>query len=283
MSSLTLRRGAAPVSGATLWLLLPLWLVVPLGAHAQNAPPPPTPVQSSRPPPNAPPNARMTEPVDFTGYWVSIVTEDWRYRMVTPDKGDFPGVPLNPAGRALAVAWDPSKDEASGEQCKSYGAGAIMRVPTRLHITWVNDNSLRVDTDAGTQTRTFYFNGAAPAAGPPTWQGSSVATWEGLSRARGFEWGVVATGAAPRRPGYLKVMTRNLKAGYLRKNGVPYSASATVEEYFDSFKETNGDTWLVVTSVVTDPQYLAQPFLTSSHFKKLAGASGWTPTPCETK
>jgi hypothetical protein len=71
-----------------------------------------------------------------------------------------------------------------------------------------------------------------------------------------------------------------MKAGYLRKNGVPYSANASLEEYFDSFKELNGDVWLVVTSIVTDPQYLTQPFITSTHFKKLASASGWDPTSC---
>jgi len=62
---------------------------------------------------------------------------------------------------------------------------------------------------------------------------------------------------------------------------VPYGANTVVEEYFDSFNEPNGDSWLVVTSLVTDPEYLAQPYLTSSQFKKLPDASGWNPTPCE--
>src|SRR5580698_3732546 len=37
-------------------------------------------------------------PIDLTGYWVSVVTEDWRYRMMVPDKGDYQSVPLNPEG-----------------------------------------------------------------------------------------------------------------------------------------------------------------------------------------
>jgi len=231
-------------------------------------------------------NARTGAAADLTGYWVSIVTEDWRYRMITPDKGDFPGIFLTPEGQRIANTWDPAKDEASGDQCKSYGAGAIMRVPTRLHITWDDDSTLRVETDAGTQTRLFHFGNAVPPnSGPPTWQGYSVASWEGL-RPRGFVIPVVAGGGAGARPaeeGYLKVVTKDLRPGYLRKNGVPYGGNAVVEEYFESFKEPNGDTWLVVTAIVTDPQYLAQPYLTSSQFKKLPDASGWNPTPCEAK
>jgi hypothetical protein len=88
------------------------------------------------PPPGPPPVPKAAAPVDLTGYWVSLVTEDWRYRMVTPPKGDYTSVPLNPEGKKVADAWDPAKDEASGDQCKAYGAAGIMRVPGRLHITW---------------------------------------------------------------------------------------------------------------------------------------------------
>src|SRR5438552_18110694 len=72
---------------------------------------------------------KAVSPSDFTGYWVSLVTEDWLYRMVTPAKGDYASVPLNAEGRKVADGWDPAKDEAAGNQCKAYGAPAIMRVP----------------------------------------------------------------------------------------------------------------------------------------------------------
>ena len=233
-----------------------------------------------------PADPKTAAPEDLTGYWVSIVTEDWRYRMMTPDKGDYPGIFLTPEGQKIAQSWDPAKDEAAGQQCKSYGAGAIMRVPERLHITWDNDTTLRIETDAGKQVRLFHFNVTdTPKNEPPSLQGYSIASWEGL-RPRGFVLPTVATGGAPRArrdEGYLKIVTKNLAPGYLRKNGVPYGASATVEEYFDSFKEPNGDEWLIVTAIVTDPQYLAQSYLTSSQFKKLPDASGWNPTPCEAK
>jgi hypothetical protein len=222
---------------------------------------------------------KSAAPVDLTGYWVSVVTEDWRFRMMVPDKGDYQSVPMNPEGIKVADAWDPEKDQASGNQCKSYGAPAIMRVPGRLHLSWENDTTLRIDTDSGTQTRLLHFGEAPPATVAPQWQGFSVASWEGLAA----DAGPVPKGApGERHAGYLKVMTSHLKPGYLRKNGVPYSANATLEEYYDSFKEINGDVWLIVTTIVTDPQYLAQPFVTSSNFKKLPGASGWDPTPCRT-
>src|SRR6266852_2533716 len=102
-------------------------------------------------PPQPPPTPRAAAPIDLTGYWVSIVTEDWRYRMVTPPKGDFASVPLNAAARAVADAWAPAKDTAAGNACKSYGAAAIMRVPGRLHISWQDDTTLKIETDAGNQ------------------------------------------------------------------------------------------------------------------------------------
>src|SRR5947208_974881 len=129
-------------------------------------------------PPQPPPTPRAAAPIDLTGYWVSIVTEDWRYRMVTPAKGDFASVPLNPEGTRVGNLWDPAKDEAAGEQCKSYGAPAIMRVPGRVHITWESDAILKVEMEAGQQTRLFHFGKLQPPPTPPNWQGNSVASAE---------------------------------------------------------------------------------------------------------
>jgi hypothetical protein len=206
----------------------------------------------------------------LTGYWVSVVTEHWHLRMLVPPKGDFSMLPLNPEARRIANSWDPAKDAASGEPCKSYGAASIMRVPGRLHIHWADDNTLQVDIDSGTQTRRLRFGGAPPANQAPEWQGYSVAVWGG-QRGRG---------APATASGQLKATTTNMRSGYLRKNGVPYSEKAILEEYFDTFTEPNGDTWLVVTSIVTDPQYLTQPYATTVHFKKIPDGQGWDPTAC---
>jgi hypothetical protein len=231
-----------------------------------------------------PPTAQAAAPVDLTGYWVSIVNEDWRFRMLTPAKGDYASVPLNAEARKVADAWDPAKDEAAGEQCKSYGAAAIMRVPGRIHITWENGNTLRIDTDAGTQTRQFHFGSAQAPAGEPTWQGHSVAQWE-WGGARGQNTGVSGPdGTVERsRGGDLKVVTTHIRPGYLRKNGVPYSGNAVLTEYYHRTIEPNGDSWLIVTTLVEDPQYLARPFQTSTHFRKQADASGWDPSPCTSR
>ncbi len=219
-------------------------------------------------------SAKDTAPTDLTGYWVSLVTEDWRWRMVTPAKGDYPSIPLNDAGKRAANDWDPSKDEAAGEQCKSYGAGNIIRQPGRLHITWEDDNTLQVDFDAGTQTRLLHFGDWRAPGGPPTLQGDSIAQWEfaGGGRGRGQ--------ANQARGGDLKVVTSHLRPGYLQKNGVPYSGNAIITEYLQRADEENRDSLLIVTTMVEDRQYLTGQFVRSTHFKKLPDGSGWNPQPC---
>jgi hypothetical protein len=106
---------------------------------------------------------------------VSVITEDWKLRMVTPKKGAFDALPLNAEGRRVGNLWDPAKDEAAGEQCKAYGAGGLMRLPGRVHITWQDASTLKIETDAGTQTRIVKFGAASAPAGEPSWQGQSVA------------------------------------------------------------------------------------------------------------
>ena len=237
--------------------------------------------QASTSTPTPSPLARA--PVDLTGYWISIVTEDWRWRMVTPPKGDYSSVPLTPEARRAADAWDPARDEAAGEACRAYGAAAIMRVPGRIRLSWENETTLRVDTEAGTQARRFQFapsaaegsgDGASHSqvqADAASWQGRSVAEWQMAGARRG----------APPTGGALRVVTTGMRPGYLRKNGVPYSANARVTEYYNRTDEPNGDSWLIVTTVVEDPVYLTSRFVTSSHFKKAADGSIWNPTPCE--
>lgn len=250
--------------------------------------------QFGAPPPAGPPRpAKQVAPEDLTGYWVSVVTEDWRWRMVTPIKGDFASIPLNAEGRRIGNAWDPDKDTASGEQCKSYGAPAIMRVPGRLHISWADENTLKIETDAGTQTRLFHFMPGADAVlgvepPPPsnvqrTWQGYSIANWEKPVRGSGLPgFGLGATRAGTQGRS-LEVVTTDLRPGYLRKNGPPYSDNAVVKEYYDLHKERNGDTWFTVTTIVTDPKYLAEPFVTSTDFKKIPDGAGWSPSVCVAK
>jgi hypothetical protein len=224
----------------------------------------------------APPQTPMAAaPFDPTGYWVSLVSDEWRYRMLTPPKGNIDYVPVNAEGRRVADAWDPARDEASGEQCRGYGAGGIMRLPGRLHITWADDRTLRIDIDSGTQTRLLHFGGIAPASAENSWQGYSIAEWQFPAGARGA---VPVPGA-----GQLKIVTTHLRPGYLRKNGVPYGAGATLTEYVARLVDDDGAQYLAATTMLDDSQYLAQPWVRTSQFRRQPDAKGWNPTPCSAR
>jgi hypothetical protein len=225
--------------------------------------------------PAAPTTGRTQAPYDLSGYWVAVVTDDWRYRMLTPPKGNADYMPVNAEARKVMDSWDPAKDEASGEACRAYGAAGIMRLPGRLHITWENDNTLKMDLDTGTQTRRFVFGAAPPPAGEPTWQGSSTARWMFPPVGRG-------RGERPQN-GQLVVTTTRMRPGYLRKNGIPYSANATLTEYYVRLVDDDGQEYLVVTTMVDDPQYLVQPYIKTYEYKKQRDETGWNPTACSAK
>lgn len=233
-----------------------------------------------------PASAQQQAQVDLTGNWVALVTEDWLWRMITPPRGDATSVPLNFQAQQVARQWDPAQDEANGEACRPFGAAGLMRMPLRLHISWADDNTLLIETDAGEQTRRLVFGANAPEPAEPSWQGRSVAEWTGPGRG-GFDMrallGGGGRGAAPSGPpkGSLKVVTTNLRAGYLRKNGLPYSEDAVLTEYFSRVSAFGND-YLTVLSIVHDPTYLSSDFVTSSHFKREPDDSNWKPTPCRT-
>ena len=156
------------------------------------------------------------------------------------------------------------QDQADKDHCKAYGAANIMRVPGRFHITWADDRTLKIETDAGTQTRLLKFPAAGPAAaaGPPSRQGNSTAQWERKS---------------------LRVETSNLLPGYLQYNGVPHSANLKMLEYFDVITEPGGEIWLIDDAVLTDPGILVRSHKRSTHLRKQADNKGWDPEPCWVK
>jgi hypothetical protein len=222
-----------------------------------------------------PGNPREGAPIELTGQWVSVITEDWRWRMVTPPKGDSASVPLNPAGRKLVDAWDLAADRVRGDLCKAFGPPALIRQPGRLRIRWESDSTLLLEFDAGTQTRRLRFGTPQPV-GARSLQGDSQARWVRQPQNRG----IFGRGGAT-RGGSLEVVTRYLTAGYLRPNGVPYSERAVVTEFFDSFTLPEDGTWLIVTTIVNDPEYLTQEFVISSQFRRESDVSKWNPRPCE--
>jgi hypothetical protein len=213
--------------------------------------------------------------IDITGQWVSIVTEDWRWRMMTPPKGDTSSVPLNAAGRKMAEAWDLDADRKQGALCKAFGPPGLIRQPGRLRIRWETADTLALDFDAGMQVRRFRF-GAPSTTGARSLQGDSAARWFRQPQNRG-----IFAQTPPTPGGSLEVVTTNLQAAYLRPNGVPYSDRAVIKEFFDSFALGDDGTWLIVTTVVSDPTYLTQEFVISSQFKKETQLSRWSPRPCD--
>jgi hypothetical protein len=226
----------APRALASLGALAAVGLLALPAAHGQTA------------------DARRAAPIGLEGRWISVVTEDWRWRMTTPAKGDYASVPLNADGRRAADGWEP---EEAGGSCLPYGAPALMRMPTRLDITWEDESTLLVRTDNGMQTRRLHFDAAAPPS-ESTRQGHSRARWDGSA---------------------LEVVTTGLLPGYLRLNGVPYSASTEVTEYYNTHS-AYGDEGFTVTTTVRDPAYLTDDFVTSSTFLKLPDDAHWDPVPC---
>jgi hypothetical protein len=266
-----------------------------------------------------PATARASAPIDLTGYWTALITEDWHVRMLNAPKGDFgtgangavrtPGgeriaiapnfsdqgnIPFTEAGTKAAMSWDPARDEAEGNRCKAYGAPAILRQPTHLRISWQDDNTLKMETDYGTQTRLFHFGPPpqpgrmsyvggryvpgeefstdAPAGTQPSEQGHSAAMWR-----------TAGGGGLIERGGSLKAVTTRLKPGYYWKNGMPYTGNAVLTETFRVFRSPDNTMYMTVGLMVEDPEYLNQPFVVNYHFKKLPDGSRWNPTPCSVR
>ncbi|MGH8141021.1 MAG: hypothetical protein ACREU2_00670, partial [Steroidobacteraceae bacterium] len=224
-------------------------------------------------------SARARAPFDPSGYWVSLITQNWRYRMVVPGRGEYADVPINMVAKRLADAWNPAADTAAGKQCEAYGAAVIMRNPERLHITWQDENTLRVETDEGMQTRLLHFKHEPSDA-------SIVPSLQGYSAARWLQDTTVNTFGAPERMsktdhyGSLAVNTDHLLPGLLRKNGVPYGAQTTMSEYWDLRTLSTEDQWLTVSTKVQDAEYLFRPYVYDSIFQKEPDGSKWHPSPC---
>jgi hypothetical protein len=268
----------------------------------------------------APPaTARASAPIDLTGYWTAVITEDWHVRVLTAPKGDFgsgapgaienPGVgrigltpnpsedgniPYNLAGAQAALKWDPAKDEAEGNACKAYGAPGIMRQPTHLRVTWQDDNTLKIEADYGLQTRLFHF-GPPPDAGQLDYGNATFVpprpvkleppagvepSWQGYSIA---SWTIMGGRGNVARGGSLKVVTTRLKPGYYWKNGMPYTGNAVLTEYFRVMELPDRSQWIRLTQIVDDPEYLTQPWIVNYQFKKLPDDSKWNPSPCSVK
>ena len=183
-----------------------------------------------------------------------------------------------------------------------------------MHITWQDDSTLKIEFDAGTQTRVLSFDKSKQASGEKTWQGYSVAEWEGPVGGRGFaartgdgrddvrllsreelarrgtgtgfgdvpggggsglRGGRCANGSTRQRSH--QGGDNEFPRGLSAEERVPDSETATITEYFQWLPpHPNGDAWLIVTTAIDDPKYLQQPFYTSTNFKREPDGSKWS-------
>lgn len=222
--------------------------------------------------PTPPRAARDAAPFDPTGVWEAVVTEDWRWRMQVQKAGETTSVPLTEAGLKAAKEWDPAKDAAAGNQCKAFGPGGIMRLPLRIRVSWADDKTLKLESEAGDQTRLYSIAPVprnAPLAVTPLEPGSAQApSLQGTTIAR---WNATT----------LEAVTNNTTGGYVRRNGVPYSPNALIREYWNVHTDF-GQQYLSVTTVVRDPANFRQDFVTGSSFKKVADSGPmWAPFSCD--
>jgi hypothetical protein len=200
--------------------------------------------------------------VDLTGYWVSLVTEDWVERM-SPDSP-----PSGVGGRGGRGGGVP----ATADPCRAYGAGGSMRIPGRLYISWADDDTLQVDMDQGTQSRLFRFNAEPPATGASSLQGYSTARWlAGGGGGRGGRGG--RGGGAPPAWGALEVVTTQLSGGYLLTSKSNYVEGTVLTEIFAQHDDFGQEYLTVVASLDGGPT-------TSSTFRKEPNGDNFSPTGC---
>lgn len=258
-------QGSA-MTRAIAWLAISMAgaIAIPL-VHAQSTAKAPSPA----------PTPKAGAMIDLTGYWVSVVTEDWAYRMLTAPKGDSGSLPVNPEGRKMAANWDAGADKAAGLACRTNGAAGNIRRPGRLHISWADEQTLRIDFSAGDQTRRLSFGGQpGQDTTEATWQGHSLAQWT-----KQRNWQQFAPPTIAPIGGTLKVVTTRMRSGYLQSNGFPYSENASMTEYFDRLTY-DGHPWLIVTTVIEDPTYLRDSLYWSTAFKQEPDGSKWKAKPC---
>jgi hypothetical protein len=214
---------------------------------------------------------RDAAPVDLAGYWVSVVTEDWIERM-SPDSP--------PSGTGFRGGTPPAPRPVSNpnEPCRVYGAAGSLRVPGRVQITWLDNSTLEIDLDAGSQRRVLHFDSAGAAPSGKTLQGYSVAAWQTGDRGRRGRAGG-GTPATPPAWGSLEVVTTNMSGGYLLSSRSNYTDEAVLTEHF-TYHEDFGDAYFTVTAIVDDG---GTRNITSSTFKKEPSGAMFNRSGCEIK
>ena len=183
---------------------------------------------------------------------------------------------MNPAAQKIADAWDPAKDEAAGEQCKAYGAPGLMRGPTRLRITWLDDDTLKLETrlrDADAAVRLPRRpRRRAPRPG-------RASRWRsGSSRA------AAGAAAAPRFGAHEDRSPRSCGPATCARTASRTATGTVFTEYWDLHTETNGDNYLVVTNIGERPDLPAGALDYGAALQARTGRRRkWDPAPCDAR
>ncbi len=200
--------------------------------------------------------------LDPSGEWAPRFHEDQPERIPGPEIGDYLGLPINDAARLRADVWDASLLTLPEHQCKPHPSDYAWRGPANLRIWKEVDREtqklIAYHTHISWQApeRTIWMDGRPhpPDYAAHTWQGFSTGKFEG---------------------DMLTVTTTHLKAGWIRRNGVPRSDRATTTEHW--IRHGN---YLTVVVIVRDPVYLTEPFLRTTDFEYDARQQ-IAPYPCE--
>jgi len=204
----------------------------------------------------------FAQAIDLAGEWAPVFHEDQPERGPGPEIGDYLGIPLNDAARLRADSWDASLLALPEHQCKPHPSDYGMRGPANTRwwkdVDQATQQTIAWHTHISWQApeRTIWMDGRPhpPEFAAHTWQGFSTGKWEG---------------------DMLTITTTHLKAGWIRRNGVPRSDRSTVTEHI--IRHGDHLTWMVV---VNDPVYLTEPFVRTTDFN-LNLQQNIAPYPCE--
>lgn len=202
--------------------------------------------------------------MDISGKWQPRIHEDFPERIPGPELGDYAGLPVNDSARLFADSWDSARLTLPEHQCRVHTSPYIHRGPLNMRVSEVRDpqtqilKEITIYISTYEQTRTIYMDGREHpnAFTPHTWMGFSTGRYDG---------------------DMLKVRTTHIKQNWVRRNGLPQSDRAELEEVFIR----NGD-MLTHMSVLRDPVYLTEPLVRSETYvqnPRIEGQAAWT-YPC---
>ena len=192
---------------------------------------------------------QQTSGLDISGVWVSAGNQG--DSMAQVQLVDYAGVQLSEAGRIYSLTWNPSRMTGRQQQCAGYDPQHIMHGGGN-HRFWEERDpftqkliAIKIYGQITEGTRTIWMDGRPhpPAYAPHTFLGFSTGKYEG---------------------GVLSVETTHLKRNWIRSNGIAFSSEATMVEHFIR----HGDR-ITYASVLTDPVYLAEPYLRTSDMRRL--------------